>query len=380
MESNLPMSTTFDNAEQVMRRAIELARRGTGFVEPNPLVGCVIVNDSNRLIAEGWHPRFGGPHAEVTALHIAGDYARGATMYVTLEPCSHHGKTPPCADAVIASGIKKVVIATIDPAPHVAGSGIKRLHEAGIEVETGLLEADAKKLIAPFVKLVTKGQPFVHAKWAMTLDGKIATRTGSSMWISNADSRKKVHQLRAQMDGILTGIGTVLADDPLLTARPSGPRVPARIILDRKCQLPETSQLVQTAGEIPVILFVGSTVDEISCKKLAQRHVEIVRLPEIADDQASVHEIEFVLNELGRRQMTNILVEGGSRILGAFHDANAIDEVHCFVAPKLVGGSEAMTPVAGTGLELIPQTPQLDSPEIEVIGEDVYLRGRTRTK
>src|SRR5207253_7885382 len=215
------------------RRALELAERGRGYVEPNPLVGAVVVHDG-RIIGEGWHQRYGEAHAEVNALTAAGDAARGATLYVTLEPCCHHGKTPPCTDAVLRAGVQRVVAAMLDPFPQVSGKGADLLRAAGVTVDVGLCEAEARRLNAPYLKLLATGLPYVTAKWAMTLDGKIATRTGDSKWISNEASRRRVHELRGRMDAIIVGIGTALADDPLLTARPTGPRTPARIVLDSR--------------------------------------------------------------------------------------------------------------------------------------------------
>src|SRR5215217_9762955 len=209
-----------------MRHALALAEKGRGFVEPNPMVGAVLLDSAGQLAGEGWHQKFGGPHAEVFALAEAGDRARGGTLVVTLEPCCHHGKTPPCTDAVLKAGIARVVAAMADPFPKVAGGGLAILRGAGVDVSVGLCEVEAVALNAPYLKLLRTGRPWVHAKWAMTLDGKIATRTGDSKWISGEESRRRVHELRGRMDAIVVGRGTVVADDPLLTARPAGPRTP----------------------------------------------------------------------------------------------------------------------------------------------------------
>ncbi len=364
---------SFSTPTAAMQRALEIAQFGTGYVEPNPAVGAVLVDENLRLLAEGWHPRFGGPHAEVVAMQLAKQATRGATLFVTLEPCSHFGKTPPCADAVIAAGIKRVLIATQDPAKHVAGTGIQRLQAAGLEVEVGLCETEAKALIAPFAKLFSIGKPWVHAKWAMTLDGKIATRTGSSQWITNAHSRHRVHQLRGKMDAIIVGAGTVLADDPSLTVRPLGPRTPLRIVLDRRVEVPLDAKLVQTAKESPVMLVVGKNADSRKCEQLQNLGVEVLQL----DNSDSSTELNKLLTELGRRQMTNLLVEGGSKVLGSFWDQQLIDEVHCFIGPKLIGGEAAINPFAGTGLETMPKQSAID-PVVEVIGSDVYIHGRYR--
>jgi diaminohydroxyphosphoribosylaminopyrimidine deaminase/5-amino-6-(5-phosphoribosylamino)uracil reductase len=358
-----------------MRHALALARRGEGHVEPNPQVGAVIVDDHLNLLGEGFHGRFGGPHAEIGALAQAGDRARGATLYLTLEPCSHFGKTPPCADAVIAAGLARVVVSMQDPFPAVAGRGLARLREAGIAVEVGLLAAEARELTAPFCKLVETGLPFVHAKWAMTLDGKLATRTGASRWISNERSREIVHRLRGRMDAILVGRGTAEADDPLLTARPPGPRSPARFVLDSQARLSPESQLVRTAGEAPVIVATSEGADASRVAMLEQLGVEVLRLPDSAT-QPGRPDVLALLQELGRRRMTNLLVEGGAGLFGALMDREMIDELHVFVGPRLFGGAEAKSPVGGLGLAEPPAADQLDVREITAIEGDVYIRSR----
>ncbi|HWL07771.1 MAG TPA: bifunctional diaminohydroxyphosphoribosylaminopyrimidine deaminase/5-amino-6-(5-phosphoribosylamino)uracil reductase RibD [Planctomicrobium sp.] len=358
----------------MMRRALELARRGEGFVEPNPCVGAVIVDSQRRLVGEGEHQRYGAPHAEVMALRQAGSAAEGKTLFVTLEPCAHHGKTPPCADAVIQAGIRRVVIAVADPAHHGAGSGIERLKQAGIDVEVGLCVEEGSELIAPFTTLMTRQRPFVLAKWAMTLDGKLATRTGSSKWISNEQSREIVHTIRGRMDAILVGVGTALADDPLLTARPSGARTALRVVLDPNARLPVSSRLIRTIDEAPVLIVVSEQAEPERVSALENAGAEVFVSP-LRDDGLGI-ELSPVMQELGRRRLTNLLVEGGSRVLGTFLDEQLIDEVHCFIAPKLVGGSQALTPIGGLGSELIPQQPTLVKPVMQMVGEDLYLHGR----
>jgi diaminohydroxyphosphoribosylaminopyrimidine deaminase/5-amino-6-(5-phosphoribosylamino)uracil reductase len=353
-----------------MQRALELAEQGRGRVEPNPLVGAVVVRDG-RVVGEGWHTYYGGPHAEVNALAAAGEAARGATLYVTLEPCCHHGKTPPCTDAILRAGVGRVVAAMTDPFPPVAGQGAALLRAAGLAVELGLGEAEARRLNAPYLKLLATGRPYVRAKWAMTLDGKIATRTGDSKWISNAASRRWVHALRGRMDAILVGIGTVLADDPQLTARPPGPRTPARIVLDHRGRLPADSYLARTAREVPVIVVTGATVPDDRAGALRALGCEVLRLPE-TDDRAGVLAL---LDELGRRRMTNLLVEGGSAVLGSLVDARALDEVHVFIAPRLAGGVAARTPVAGAGVDRIDEALALTSWQVEQVDGDVLIHG-----
>lgn len=357
--------------ETWMRRAIDLAERGRGHVEPNPLVGAVIVRDGQN-VGEGWHARFGEAHAEVNALAAAGDAARGATLYVTLEPCCHHGKTPPCADAILHAGIARVVAATLDPFPLVAGQGATRLRDAGVVVEVGTCAELARRQNAPYLTLLSSGRPYVHAKWAMTLDGKIATRTGDSRWISNDESRRLVHALRGRVDGILVGIGTALADDPQLTARPTGPRTASRVVLDSCLNLPLASQLVRTAREVPTLVASTAAASAHAVDALRAHGCEVLTLP--ADSRGRTS-IAALLAELGRRRWTNLLVEGGAAVLGAFLDAGMIDEVHVFVAPILAGGEHARTPIGGEGVKQIAAACRLAGSEVLAVGDNVYVRG-----
>jgi diaminohydroxyphosphoribosylaminopyrimidine deaminase/5-amino-6-(5-phosphoribosylamino)uracil reductase len=353
-----------------MRLALELAERGRGHVEPNPLVGAVLVRDGVQVGA-GWHQRYGGPHAEVHALAEAGAAARGASLYVTLEPCCHHGKTPPCTDAVLAAGVARVVAALPDPFPQVAGRGAEQLRAAGVPVEFGPGAAEARRQNAPYLKLLATGRPYVHAKWAMTLDGKLATLTGDSKWISNESSRRRVHALRGRMDAILVGSGTVRADDPLLTARPPGPRTPLRIVLDHNAALPRDSQLVRTAREVPVLVVAGQTAAAEQVQELRALGMEVLALA--AGDRPG--QVLALLDELGRRRLTNVLVEGGSGVLGSFRDAGAVDEVHVFVAPRLAGGAGALTPVGGQGAVRMDEALRLTGWVSEEIDGDLYVRG-----
>jgi len=354
-----------------MRRALELAARGEGRVEPNPMVGCVIARGAE-IIGEGWHRRFGGDHAEVEALRLAGDRAAGATMYVTLEPCCHHGKTPPCTEAILQASIPRVVVAQRDPFPQVAGGGVAQLQEAGVEVQLGLLEADARALNAPYLKLLETGRPWVIAKWAMTLDGKIATRSGSSRWISCEASREIVHALRGRVDAILIGRETARRDDPQLTARPPGPRTALRVVADTLASLSSQSRLVRTAGDVPVLVAAGDASDEADRRRLTEAGCEVF----LCDGRTHAARLDSLLEELGRRRLTNLLVEGGGRLLGSLLDARAIDEVHVFIAPKLVGGAVAGSPIAGEGVERMSEALALEAPVWRQVGTDVYLRGR----
>ncbi len=354
-----------------MARALELAARGRGHVEPNPMVGCIIARGAE-LLGEGWHRRFGGPHAEVEALALARERARGATMYVTLEPCCHHGKTPPCTDAILNAGITRVVCAMRDPYPQVAGGGFAKLRAAGVAVEDGMLADDAAALHAPYLKLLTQGMPWVIAKWAMTLDGKIATRTGDSRWISNEASRAIVHEIRGRVDAIVVGRGTAKLDDPLLTARPEGPRRAVRIVLDSQATLGVDSQLARTARAWPLLMAVSASAPAERCAALARLGCEILTLSEI-DHAARFKEL---LRELGRRRMTNVLLEGGAQLLGSAFDEGLVDEAHVFIAPKLSGGADAAAPLAGVGVAEMRQALMLESRVVREVDGDIYVSGR----
>jgi len=350
---------------------MELAERGRGHVEPNPLVGAVIVRDGS-IISEGWHEQFGHAHAEVNALARLGEYARGATIYVTLEPCCHHGKTPPCTDALIRAGVAHVVIALEDPFPQVAGKGAAQLRAAGIQVELGVCADQARRQNAPYLKLLGTGRPYVHAKWAMSLDGKIATKTGDSQWISNEASRRIVHELRGRMDGILVGIGTVIADDPLLTARPPGPRVATRVLVDTTAKIAPTAQLVRTAKDAPTLIATTSK-DAAVLDPLRAAGCEVLTL---APDYEGKPDLQLLLVELGRRRWTNLLVEGGAAVFGKLFDRKAVDEVHVFVAPKLIGSIYDKSPVAGRGNDSIALSGGWITESISNLDGDAYLRCR----
>ena len=353
--------------ERWMRQALALAGRGRGRVEPNPMVGAVVLDAAGQLAGEGWHQKFGAAHAEVHAFAMAGERARGGTLYVTLEPCCHFGKTPPCTDLALKSGVRRVVAAMADPYPKVAGGGLAILRAAGVDVTVGVGEADARILNAPNLKLLATGRPWVHLKWAMSLDGKIATRTGDSKWISGEESRAIVHELRGRMDAILVGGGTVRADDPALTARPAGPRTAVRAVVSRSGELPESCQLKRTAREVPVIVFTAKG-NETKLAGWTADGAEVLGIDSLDD----------VLTELGRRRMTNVLVEGGAGLLGSFLDANAADEVHAFIAPSIIGGDTALSPVGGRGSERIAGIAKLVEPTTRVVGRDVYIHGRLR--
>jgi diaminohydroxyphosphoribosylaminopyrimidine deaminase/5-amino-6-(5-phosphoribosylamino)uracil reductase len=339
------------------------------------MVGCVIVLDGE-VVGQGLHEKFGGPHAEVIALAEAGQRAAGATAYVSLEPCCHHGKTPPCTQALIRAGIKRVVAAVEDPFAEVTGRGIAELKAVGIQCDVGILTAEANWVLAPYRKVIEQKRPWVIAKWAMTLDGKLATRTGNSQWISSEASRAVVHQLRGRVDAIMVGSGTARADNPILTARPASladfKRTATRIIVDSAATLRLDSRLVQTAADVPVLVAVGEEAKSESCQRLTSAGVEVFRC------NGSTHEarIASLLDELGRRRMTNVLVEGGSRLLGSLFDAQAVDEAHIFIAPKFAGGQAATSPVGGVGVERMTSALKLADISIEELDGDVYVHGR----
>ena len=350
--------------------ALAEAEKGRGSVEPNPMVGAVVVRDG-RSVGIGHHERFGGPHAEVNALRQAGEAARGATLYLTLEPCCHHGKTPPCTDAVLAAGVGRVVAATADPFPKVAGGGVAALRAAGVRVEVGC-EADAtRELNAPYWKRLTTGMPYVTAKWAMTLDGKTAVASGDSRWISSDASRRRVHDLRGRMDAIIVGIGTAEADDPRLTVRPPGPRRPVRIVLDGAARLAMDSALVRTAAEVPVLIVVSDRAPSERRDRLTSAGCEVLAFP-----GSGPVPVTRLLEELGRRGMTNVLVEGGGQVLGSFLDQGHVDAVEVFVAPILDGGDHARTAVRGAGRNSMKDALRLKDVGIERVDDDSRIRGR----
>ncbi|MBX7165165.1 MAG: bifunctional diaminohydroxyphosphoribosylaminopyrimidine deaminase/5-amino-6-(5-phosphoribosylamino)uracil reductase RibD [Pirellulales bacterium] len=353
-----------------MRRALALAERGRGAVEPNPLVGCLIVHGAE-TIGEGWHRRFGGPHAEVEALRVAGSRAAGATLYVTLEPCCHHGKTPPCTDAILAAGIRRVIVGHRDPFPAVDGGGLAKLAAAGVEVVVPVCEAEVRRLNAPYLTLLGQGRPWVIAKWAMTLDGRIATASGDSRWISNERSRAVVHEIRGRVDAIVVGRGTADVDDPLLTARPPGPRTATRVVLDRRARLASDSQLVRTRTAAPVLVVAGTEAAAKDVERLRKLGCEVLTLAASTNHE----QLRELLAELGRRRMTNVLVEGGGTVLGALFDADLVDEVHVFTAPRIVGGEGARSPVLGAGRATINDAFSLADARIATLDGDVYLQG-----
>lgn len=365
------MSSTAEFDARMMRRALRLAARGQGAVEPNPMVGCVLVR-SGRVVGEGWHKRFGGPHAEVFALRSAGAGARGATAYVTLEPCCYHGKTPACTDALIQAGVSRVVAAMTDPNPRVRGRGVRVLRAAGIDVELGLLREEAETLNAPFTKLVRTGRPWVILKWAQSLDGAIATHTGDSKWISDEACRAHAHRTRGRVDAIVVGVNTVLRDDPELTCRVGRPhRVAVRVVLDSKLRTPMRSKLVRTARETPTWIVTAAAGAASAASRLEKAGCRVVRVGGRRDsvDPAAL------LDLFGESGFANVLVEGGSQVLGAFQSRGLADEVHIYTAPILVPGDHATRPIGGQGVERIRDATAVRIMEQRRIGTSMFTRG-----
>ena len=354
-----------------MERAIELARRALGHVSPNPAVGAVVVRDGE-VVGEGHTQPPGGAHAEVEALRRAGDRAAGATLYTTLEPCAHHGRTPPCTRAVVDAGIAEVRSAVTDPNPRVNGAGFARLRDAGIAVSVGECEDGAREIIEGYAKHVVTRMPFVTAKFATSLDGKIATATGDSRWITDEEARAYAHELRAASDAIMVGIGTALADDPQLTARDSHgnprPRQPARVVLDSRGRLPTTARMLTEPGE--TIVAVADAEDE-RCLALERAGARVVRTP----SPGGGVDLPALLAELGRNDTTSVLVEGGGAVLGSLFDAGLVDKVVAFVAPTIIGGAGAPSPVAGVGAERIADAVRLSRVRTLSLGRDVAIIG-----
>ena len=356
-----------------MGMAINLAKKGLGAVEPNPMVGCVLVREG-QVIAKGYHQKFGGAHAEVEALRSleSPEQASGVTAYVSLEPCCHHGKTPPCAQALVDAGVSRVVVAMADPFPKVSGGGLDLLRSAGIETTVGVMQDEAEMLNAPYLRLVRDGRPWVIAKWAMTMDGRIATTSGQSQWITGAEAREEVHRLRARVDGIAVGMGTVVADDPMLTARltddPSSSLQSAGRFVFCRHRLPRVeSKLVRSASDVPVTLCVGPEVDPARLTQLEQAGVQVLAL----HSQESSEMVREMLQHLGRKQMTNLMLEGGAELLASFFAADQIDECHVYLGPKLFGGESAKGPVGGGGIEQVADALQYRLISLDPFGNDV---------
>ena len=383
-----------------MQRAVDIAKKGIGFVNPNPMVGCVVVKD-DVIISEGYHELYGGFHAERNALMNNEADFNGATLYVTLEPCCHHGKTPPCTDIIIEKGISKVFVGILDPNPLVDRKGISILRDAGIEVVTGVLEDEIKEFNKIFLKYIKTRRPYVLMKTAMTLDGKIASHTGDSKWITNVKSRQLVHKLRSEMMGIVVGIGTVIADDPMLNCRYESQQTtdngqqdlstsveihgrvssvhkvhqPIRIIVDTKASISLDSQIVKTAKEYRTILAIGSSTannQSSTVDMLKSFNVEILCCEE-KNGHVDINDLMVKLGEMG---IDSLLLEGGSTLNAAFLDAGCVDEIYAFIAPKIIGGQDSKSPVGGKGIDLMSDAIMLKDIKIEQFDNDILIKCR----
>jgi diaminohydroxyphosphoribosylaminopyrimidine deaminase/5-amino-6-(5-phosphoribosylamino)uracil reductase len=374
----MPVCTETD--ETHLARAIELAGKGRGAVKPNPVVGAVVARDG-AVLGEGWHERYGAAHAEVNAIEACGlEDLSGATLYVSLEPCCHEGKTPPCTDAILQSGIKRVVVASDDPTEKASGRGLGILRDEGVDVVVadGELAARARLLNQAFRKHARVGRPWVLFKSAMTLDGKVATRTGDSKWISGEDSRELAHRWRASVDAVVVGIGTALADDPQLTARPDGllaeaDTQPRRVVFDSLARLPPSSRLVAAAADIPLTIIVSRAAARADTDALEAAGVQVL----LATGENEPARVRSGLDQLGGLDVSSVLLEGGPHLAGAFLDAGEIDELCLFLAPLLLGGA-ARDPLEGEGVEQISEALRALSFDCESIGEDLLISARLR--
>lgn len=357
--------------EKYMRLAMQLAGNAIGRTSPNPLVGAVIVKD-NRVVGCGWHRKAGTPHAEVHALNQAGELAQGADVYVTLEPCAHYGKTPPCAKALVEAKVKNVYGGLLDVNPKVAGKGFKILEDAGIHVEYGFLQDELRKQNEVFFKWIEHKKPFVVLKAAMTLDGKIATATGQSKWITNETSRAYGYKLRDIYDGIMVGINTVIEDNPMLTARVDGGKNPIRIVVDSSLKIDINANVVQDKSAKTII----ATTDKADKDKILKLQAQDVDVIVVDKDENDKVDIEKLLDILGQKNICSILVEGGATLNGSFVAKKLVDKVYFFIAPKIIGGKEAKTPVAGTGILNLQEALTLKDIQIEKLEEDILIIGR----
>ena len=373
----MEITTQLNSDTYFMNEALKIAKYGIGRTSPNPMVGSIIVKD-NRIVGQGWHRKSGTPHAEIHALNQAGDLAKNSTIYVTLEPCCHYGRTGPCSEAIVKSGIKRAVVAMKDPNPLVAGKGIEQLRNAGIEVTVGVLEDEAIKLNEVFIKWITTGFPFVTLKTAMSLDGKIASYTGHSKWITNDASRNFVHKLRDCHDVILVGIGTVLADDPSLTTRLSEKNLnayqgksPVRVIVDSKAKTPLTATVLNDNCAKTIIAVSSSEAEPEKINALKEKGAEVLIINN--DEQNGGILLPELLKKLGELKYTSIFVEGGATINASFLKCDLVDRVYWFIAPKIIGGENAKGPIGGTGVDTVDQAVKLKDIEITQIDEDILV-------
>jgi len=353
--------------EHYMRRALALAEKAAGRTSPNPMVGAVLVR-RGKVIATGYHRKAGGPHAEIHALRRAGVNARGATLYLNLEPCSHYGRTPPCVDAVIAAGVKEVVAGMTDPNPLVSGRGLRRLRRAGIRVRSGFLETKSRALNEAFTKYITRKRPFSLLKLAATLDGKIATSTGSSRWVTGEKARRRVHELRNRFDAVMVGVGTVVADNPQLTCRIRGGRNPVKVILDPRLRIPLNARVLKQPGK--TIIVAGENVSRAKQKAIEKRGAEIWRFPAPRNGIA----LAAVLKRIAEQGLVSVLIEGGAVTAARALAEKVVDKIAFFYAPKIVGG-DGLPAVAGLGLKDMKDSFAVEDLKVESVGEDILVTG-----
>ncbi len=353
--------------EEYMKLAIEMAKKGAGKVNPNPMVGAVVVKDG-RVIGQGYHKQYGGDHAEVNAFENTLVNPEGGTIYVTLEPCSHHGKTPPCVDKIIKNKISKVVIGTLDPNPIVKGRGIKALEEAGIEVVTGVLEEECKKLNEVFMKYIVSKKPFVVLKTAMTLDGKIATEDGESKWITGENAREEVHKSRNKLASIMVGVDTVIKDNPELTCRLEGGRNPIRIIVDSKLRIPmEAKVIIDNLSQ--TIIATTEFADKKKILSLEKLGVKVL----IIKSKNERVDLQSLMIQLGELNIDSVFLEGGSTLNFSALEENIVDKIQVYISPKIIGGKNSKTPVGGSGIKKISDAIKLENMTVRYIGEDLLI-------
>jgi diaminohydroxyphosphoribosylaminopyrimidine deaminase / 5-amino-6-(5-phosphoribosylamino)uracil reductase len=355
-----------------MRMALSLAKRGLGTTSPNPMVGAVLVK-GQQIVGKGYHRKAGLPHAEIAAIDDANGETKGTTLFVNLEPCSHFGRTPPCTEAVARAGIKRVVVSMLDPNPAVHGKGVEALKKAGIEVKVGLLESEARRLNEAFVVYMEKKRPFITAKAAASLDGKIATKTCDSKWISNEESRKYVNQMRAVADGIMVGINTVILDNPLLLPRVNKPKkYPVRIILDTKLRIPLSCDIVKTSEKYRTWVFTSEDARTDKESKLKSMGMDVIRVPKEDGGRLS---LKAVCEELYRRELVNVLVEGGGEINSGLLKEGLLDKIMIFYAPILIGGKSALNLIGGRGIDFLKDAHRVHINAVKRFKEDIYIEG-----
>lgn len=356
---------------QYMDQALRLAARGIGRTSPNPVVGCVIVA-KGKVVGRGFHPKAGEPHAEVFALRDAGEMAEGATAYVTLEPCSHTGRTPPCAEALIKAKVGRVVAAMTDPNPKVAGRGMQMLAAAGIVVETGIREREAQELNRPFITWIEKSRPLVTLKMAASLDGKTATRTGESQWITGPEARMKVQAMRNQHDVVMVGIGTVLADDPRLNCRQAGGRDPVRLVVDSNLRIADDAAIFTSSKSAPLLIATLQKNSQQRIARVKANNAELILCRETAAGQVDLQDL---MQQLGKRDITSVLSESGGILSDGLLNAGLVDRLALFLAPKLIGGQGAPGLLKGLGVEHLAQAREIVDLKIRTLGRDLFLEG-----